>query len=500
MRPGKSQQSIPRQKWIVVSILAGSLLLRWILILRGGQYYIADETRYEVSRDAARLLAQGQVGEALKQLAISPEHIGFKVVGIVPALIEQITGPSLAGPAMYFSLFSVLNLYLIFILSQRTSRSSTEPIFTLILAACSHSLLYYSRHLFPYDLSMSFGLLALYAVLAGKNFIKSSLICGGLSFLCFITYNGYWAWSAFVLLANILFSSETITRLLQKTLVTAIGFLTPLALLIFVMLGAGTDMISLYRLFATSITQGNFQEGWSLPFEYFWHAEYLFILILAILSIIAIIRPTKEQRPIVTLWASGIMFIYICLFVSSVILQEFVVYGRLARQMIPFLILLAANGLTQMEQGKFAKYRLSGIVLSLAMVQAAWNFGLSYQLYYPRQVTEDLQAQFPRFEFSTKRLAYGAPTVCQSGGYAIENAKYFLGAPDTTQPIAGESLWEAPHPLNFLPYQYEGYTPEQRREFRKQHLQMRFYKVNEEFMSDANPDWLAIKNCMIDEK
>lgn len=496
----KSQQSIPYQKWIVASILAISLLLRWILILRGGQYYIADETRYEVSRDAARLLAQGQVGGALKQFAISPEHLGFKVVGIVPAVIEQIAGPSLAGPAMYFSLFSALTLYLIFILSQRTSLSSTEPVFALILAACSNSLLFYSRHLFPYDLSMSFGLLALYAAITGKNFIKSSLICGGLSFLCFATYNGYWALSAFVLLANILFNCETIAKLLQKAVYTAIGFIIPLSLLIVAMLGAGTNMISLYRLFATSITQGSFQEGWSLPFEYFWHAEYMFILILVILSVIALIRPTKEQRPIVTLWASGVMFIYLCLFVPSVILHEFVVYGRLARQMIPFLILLAANGLTHMEQVKVTRYRLSGIVLTLAVVQAVWNFGLSYQLSYPRQVTEDLQAQFPRFEFSTKRLAYGAPTVCQSGGYAIENAKYFLDAPDTTQPIAGDILWEAPHPLNFLPYQYEGYTPEQRRAFREKELQMRFYKVDEEFMSDANPDWLAVKNCMIDEK
>jgi hypothetical protein len=168
--------------------------------------------------------------------------------------------------------------------------------------------------------------------------------------------------------------------------------------------------------------------------------------------------------------------------------------------MIPFLVLLAAHGLAQMEQLKWGSMRLPAIVLTISLVQAAWNFGLSYRLSYPRQVAQELRVQFPTFEFSTKRLAFGAPTICQSGGYVLENAKYFLEAPEKTQPVAGEVLWEAPHPVNFLPYQYEGYTPEQRQEFRERQLWMRFYRVDEDFMSDANPDWLAIRNCQVAEE
>jgi hypothetical protein len=65
--------------WVVISILLISLALRWILIVRGGQYYIADEHRYEVSQNVATLLLQGQLGVAISQLIISPEHLGFKV-------------------------------------------------------------------------------------------------------------------------------------------------------------------------------------------------------------------------------------------------------------------------------------------------------------------------------------------------------------------------------------------------------------------------------------
>lgn len=478
----------------------GSLFLRGILILRGGQYYISDETRYETSRDAARLLLQGQLGEALQEFTILPEHVGFKVIGIVPALIEQITGPSLVLPASYFALFSILNLYLIYLLARHGSQSRAEPMYALILAACSHSLLYYSRHLFPYDVSMSFGLLAMYVGLTGTQDHRSSLICGGLGFLCFISYNGYWSLAAFVMLASILRNNENCIRVVQKTIFTATGFAAPLLILVLSMSGSGTNMISAYRLFASSITQGSFSEGWSIPFEYFWHAEYSVILILSLLAILAVIRSPAEQKPLVAVWASGVLLIYLCLFVSSVMLREFVVYGRLARQMLPFLMLLAANGLTQLDLSRLAPYRLTRILLVLAVAQASWNFLLSYRLSYPRQITEELQAEFPGFEFSTKRLAFGAPTLCQSGGYAMENAKYFLQAPESTQQISGKVLWEAAHPLNFLPYQYEGYTSQQRQEFREQKLQMRFYKVDEQFMSENNPEWLAIKSCTIHEE
>src|SRR6266508_862103 len=107
----------PNHTWIVASVLLISLMLRWILIFRGGQYYIADETRYEVSRNAARFLLQNQFGEALRQFTISPEHLGFKVIGIIPALLEHIVDSSFVFPSIFFSLFSVLTLYLIFLLA-----------------------------------------------------------------------------------------------------------------------------------------------------------------------------------------------------------------------------------------------------------------------------------------------------------------------------------------------------------------------------------------------
>ena len=94
-----------KHTWVVVCILVTSLGLRWSLVIKGGQYYFSDEHRYDDSRHAADLILQGQPAKAFSQLVTAPEHFGFKVVGIVPAVMEKLTGPSLVMPGMFFSIF-----------------------------------------------------------------------------------------------------------------------------------------------------------------------------------------------------------------------------------------------------------------------------------------------------------------------------------------------------------------------------------------------------------
>jgi hypothetical protein len=328
--------------------------------------------------------------------------------------------------------------------------------------------------------------------------LQTSLICGGLSFLCFITYNGYWPLAGVAMLANVLINSETISRIGKKAIFTAAGFITPLLLLIALVRWAGTDMVSSYRLFASSITQGSFEEGWSIPFGYFWHTEYLVFLVLGVFSILAIVSQFK--RPDTKLWVAGLLFIYLCLVIPSVFLQYFVVYARLARQLVPFLVLLAAQGLIHMEQRVAYGRRITGLVLAVVFIQAGLNYMEWYRLSYPREFAAEAQARFPEFEFSSKRLAFGAPVVCQYSGYAIQNAKFYVFPPETIPQVEGQLLLSAPHPAGFLPYQYEGDPPEIRQIYSILNLRMNFYKVDEEFMSENNPDWTTIKSCVVREE
>jgi hypothetical protein len=349
-------------------------------------------------------------------------------------------------------------------------------------------------------MAMSFGLLALYVALSPDQTGQTSFVCGTLAFLCFIIYNGYWPLAGFALLANILINTKKTTEILQKAIFTVSGFIIPLTLVVTIMQWLGTNMISAYRLFATSITQGSFDEGWSLPFAYFWYTEHTVILILGVLSILAVVGEWRKFRQDTKLWAAGILFIYLCLLIPSVFLHYFVVYGRLARQLIPLLVLLSAQGLSHIENRVVLGQKVTMTILALIFMQAAWNFISSYNLAYPREFVAEAQAKFPKFEFSSKRLAFGAPVLCQSNGYVMESAKYYVIPPNRIPQVQGRLLMSAQHPSNFRPYQYDGDAPATRKAFDRLKLRMNFYQVDGPFMSKTNPAWTTIQSCVTRKK
>jgi hypothetical protein len=482
----------------VILILLLSLIARWVLVLRGGQYYFSDEGRYETSRTFVNLAASGKFNEAVSQLFIAPEHLGFKIIGILPALAEKITRESYALPALFFSLFSVLNLYLIYLISRRVGASTKESLYALILAASSMSLIYFSRHVMPYDAAMTFGLLAFHVALADKPDFKASLACGTLGFLCFITYNGYWPLAALAMLLHVLRGDTRFSDSMKKGFVASLGFILPAVLLFIVAAISGVDLLREYLVFAGTVSQGSFDEGWSLPFEYLWHTEHLVIIATASLAIYALAASNGKNKSLF-LYAVAILFIYLCLAIPSVFLQSFVVYGRLARQILPFLMLLGAAGLISLEGSFQGGRRLAQLLLVIVLLQAGWNYFESYRLSYPREFAVQAQVLYSDFSFSEKRLIFGAPALCQNNGYIAEYVKRFDLPPDANSPIVGQILLAAPHPDNFRPYQYEGYTYEQRQYLRALKPEMRLYKAANDFMSGTNPLWTTMKHCWVNE-
>src|SRR4030095_8869531 len=109
------------------------------------------------------------------------------------------------------------------------------------------------------------------------------------------------------------------------------------------------------------------------------------ILILGALSLVAIVRQFSQPSPATKLWAAGCLFLYLCLLIPSVVLHSFVVYGRLGRQLIPFVVLLSAQGLMHIENRVVSGRQITIFILLLIFIQAAWNFTDSYNLNYPRE-------------------------------------------------------------------------------------------------------------------
>lgn len=476
----------------VISILFLSSILRWILILRGGQFYFPDESRYGIAQDALALLLEGKVRTALLTLVGELAHVGFKVTALIPALFENLFGTTLAFPAIFFSFFSILSLFLIWEIALKAGAAPIVANYALLFAACSQALLYYSRHLFPYDQAIFFGLLALYVALVNPNKPGISFLCGALSFFCLVTYNGYWAIAAFPMIVNLFNGAKEKHWMVKRPFFLGLGFLTPLILLLMVCFVVGKDFFSDYALYLQKITQGSFDEGWSLPFEYFWHAEHGFILILGVFSLVALFFLLRNRNTFLSIAFGGILFIYLCLVIPSNFTHTFVVYGRTARQLMPFLALTAAYGLSNLHAWKPAGHWLVNIVFVLTLVQAVWNYRLSYQNVYPREFVQDIQEQYPDFKISENMMRFYAPLICQNNGLLLMNAHYIYTWTDPLPVVQGNILLRASHPINFLPHQFDGFSLQERQAIRQENFEMVLYKPDASYLATFGN---AIENC-----
>jgi hypothetical protein len=247
---------------------------------------------------------------------------------------------------------------------------------------------------------------------------------------------------------------------------------------LFIAVVSKRNVIKDYIGLAGTVSQGSFSEGWSLPFEYLWQAEHTILVIVISLSLYAAISNSKANRRILATGLGGAVFIYLCLSIPSTGLQVFVVYGRLARQLVPFLAISAAQGLsTIMGKGKIAKQFYPIIFLAI-LAQGVFNYRGAYMISYPREFIAMAQEKYPSFKISLKRTYTGAPPICKYKNFVVTNIKFFYPLPEPVPVVQGDRLLSAPHPMNYKPYQYEGNTPETRKIFRDANIKMELYLVD----------------------
>ena len=422
--------------------------MRLYLVFHGGQYYWPDEQRYRASQLAAEHLMQGDATGAVTAL-VRPEHTLFPVIGVAPALLEQHRGASSRIPALFFATFSVAGILLLGRIASALHATPGEALLAGVLLASSASWTYYSRHLLPYDVSMTF---ALAALLAG---IRHRLVfCGLLSSAAFLSYSGMWAIVGFTLVAPVVMASDDARRLARNALMVGTAFVVPIASLFTITALLGRPLLRQYLDFAGTVSQGRFEEGWRLPFEYFWHAEHGIALIwLACLVPAALAAWQSSRRARHAL--AGVVFVYVALVVAAVVLEVFVVYGRTARQLVPFLCLLAAHEITRWQT------RVPRVFLMALVVTAAGQ--VAYNLHTP------IVQVFP------DRFRSDAAGVAASPGEELTfiHADHIYPIPEEVRVTGARVLAASPHPLQFLPYQYEGYTPEERHLLRTSDIRMR---------------------------
>ena len=461
----QAQFTVDRRHLVLPALLVVSLFLRGALVLSGGQFYWPDEDRYRESREWAQVVV-GERADAPLGTRDSAGHLLFTVIGTLPALVEQGIGQDARIPSLFFALFSIVNIWLIGRVAQRMGATGGEALVASALAALSSSLFYYARHLVPYDIAMTFGLLATYVGARTRARSWSSVLCGFLAACAFLTYVGYWILGGAALLIHVALAADRYD-LAKRALLGGLGLVATLGVAVGVSeaLGAGLLISSFVAFSQEAGDQGTSAEGARLPFEYLWHAEHLFLVVwIASLAWWASLPRAALASPRVRAGLVGVLFIYGSLAIGSVFLERFAVYGRFARQLVPFSCLLTAAALAQMHASRPNRGRPLLVAIAVALLgQGAWNF------------REPLRQSFP-LEFVRESRRQGDDRRELMTVYA----QHIYPAPKPViLPAHYTVIKEARHPLQFLPYQYEGYTPAQRQILRSTDIRMRLLAVGD---------------------
>lgn len=444
-----------RPRIVLGLVLAGSLALRLVLAAGGGQYFWDDEVmRYgrEVHSAAHHLLA-GEWPELARELFGHPDHAFFRWVALPAALLQLRLGAGTFAAAAYFALISTLVIWLGWCVARRAGAGEREAGWAALLAAASTSLFYFSRHFVPYDAALAL-VLASPAVALGADAGRGrALLAGALAGLGFLTYNGYWLPGAGVL-ALVVWSAEGWRARAGRAAWVGAGAVLPLALLGFGGWRLGFDLPALYRGMAASVTQGDFGQGWRVLLEYLWHTEHVVVLGWLVAAGFAgwlVARGAAIERR--AWWWLGVAgFVVAGLVGLSDLLPRFVVYGRLVRPLAPFGCLLAAWALERVFRHPRSPAWLPAVLAAGLLVVAAANFAIPLRQVFPADFRPQAMAV-------ARSRPYPGP-----GAWQIWNTESLrdglLGLSATRPPHAVR--WSRPHPLQFRPYQYEGFTAVER--------------------------------------
>jgi Dolichyl-phosphate-mannose-protein mannosyltransferase len=455
------RSSHARTLWAIVLV---SIVLRVCLVLAGGQDYWADEDTAN-SGHILESLEAGAYADALARLD-HPDRPLFKVIGIIPAAIGQVAGHPRRVYALFFAMATVVDVWLMVAIARRLGAGEVEALLAAAFLAMSVTFLYWARHVTSYDLAMTFALLALYAGLTPGRADRHLYLSGMLAGCSFLCYPGYWYTGVAVALICCVERSRRRLSMLRYGAVATAGVLTAVGLAVGTSAALGGHLLQGFIHYSGTIVQGTFDEGWSLPFEYLWHAEHLLLALWVVSAAWWVWQPRAvAASPRLRAGLIGVVVIYAMLATCSVLLHKFVVYGRLSRQLVPFFCFIAAYAVDRLRTSDVRIVRQFAPVVVIAMiVQAVVNFRGPFTQLFP--------AEF---------IARNRPDDATAARYQRLmwlNTKHLHPGPDpVTLPPHYVTLAEARQPLEFLPYQYEGYTPEERAALRSADTRMQLIGV-----------------------
>jgi len=454
-------------------LLVVSTALRLVLVFRGGQAFWADESRFAAALGACSCFEAGASHQALQLLIGTADHLGFKVLMLGPAWLQIHVNHDNRFPSAIISLFSVANIFWVWRIARRTGAGERAAFWAAAAMACANSMFYWARHYMPYDVSLFWALACASVALSPSPRTRDSLMAGFLGFLAFITYNGYWATVACVLVAHVLLALPDWRSGMRRALLASATLAGSFAILLGGAGLLGFNLLSSYRSFAGSINQGNFDEGYLVFFDYLWRTERFTALIwlASFLSLGWLIRscPAEDRRRGL-MWAAIIVALSSILIVGSNGLGLFVVYGRLVRQVAPFCSLLVGWTAARLFAPLGRGHPGERVALAALFACGAWSMATPLRMEFPVPFHERALGAMVAYQ---KQHAADSAAVAPDRFRFVYNGFIWPYPSEAPLPNHYLLLLASPHPLSWRPYLYEGFNRAQRDKIEATDITMR---------------------------
>jgi hypothetical protein len=454
-------------------VLIVSFALRFIIAVRGGQYFWTDESAFVLSQRAATAFLTGQFREGADELFSHSAHMLFEVVGVIPAMAQIKLGGVVWLPAVFFGSFSVGIIYLTSRLVRALGGSSREGLFAAFLMASCTSFLYYARHVFPYDLAL---FLCLWGALCGfRSGRMASLSAGVLSGLGFLTYNAYWWFGGTILILTVLGRREPLLRRVERAATSLVGLILPIVAVLGIAWLLGHPLIGQFahHAYLVSADTGDRGIAWRVMPQYLWVSErYLFcFLAIAFLAALGLWVAGKLDGR-VKLWLTGSVLFYVGQLVVFDVLRLFFVCARHARPLAIFLCLIGGWFMAKLASMGRPGRSATALLAAAILVQTAVNFSVPLRQVFPP-------------EFETRAEAAIADDMDHDPWlYRILGGGYGESEDDAAvRRRPNIILYRRPHPLEFIPYTFDDYTEVMRTAYHKRDISMQAVRLLPE-----NPD------------
>ena len=361
-----------RYSLFLAGLVVFSAVVRGLLIFSGFKLVQTDGQEYfDFSRQFYQYLLQTDFQSAFSLPVLG--HWGSIVLGAIPFALPLPGLSAEENSAVFFALPSLVNIVLIYSIACGFNWHPRTACLSALLYALTVSNLYQTRFVLLMDLSMMFFLLAFRTVqFAGSACPLRRFLAGLLCFATFFTYYGYWMIAGWGLVYASLSGAQSLRQIVRFGLLAAIGFLLPMTAFFLLLHSFDVDWWQRLQWFSSTAIQGDFVDGFLIPFEFLFLAEGALFLVF----LICIFFMVKRGLATLLLWLwFPLIFIYALFVIGSNLLEYYVVLGRHVRQLTPFLCLLSAFVLVNLGEKKLA--------FVLAMV-VSWFFYQYLHIYQSR--------------------------------------------------------------------------------------------------------------------